>query len=56
MTHPVNDPCGVDVLHASEDLVDEELDVIVAQLLRFHNVVQVRSHQMGDEVDVRELA
>ena len=51
----MNDACGVDVLHAPEDLVDEELDVVVAQLLRLHDVVQVGTHQVGHEVHVGEL-
>jgi hypothetical protein len=40
----VDDTGGVDVFHAADDLIDEELDVIVGQLLGLDNVVQVRPH------------
>ena len=36
-----------DILHAADDLVDEELDVVVGKLLRLDDVVQVSSHQVG---------
>ena len=35
------------ILHAADDLVDEELDVVVGKLLRLDDVVQVSSHQVG---------
>ena len=43
-----------DVLHATDDLVDEELDVVVGKLLRLDDVVQVGPHQVGhlDMVDL----
>ena len=52
----MDDSCGVNVLHAPEDLVDEELDVVVAQLLRLHDVVEVGAHQVRHQVHVGELA
>ena len=42
------------VLHATDDLVDEELDVVVGKLLGLDDVVQVGSHQVGD-LRVRSL-
>ena len=41
------------ILHAADDLVDEELDVVVGKLLRLDDVVQVSTHQVGhlDTVD-----
>ena len=41
------------ILHAADDLVDEELDVVVGKLLSLDDVVQVSSHQVGhlDTVD-----
>ena len=35
------------ILHAADDLVDEELDVVVGKLLRLDDVVQVSSHQVS---------
>ena len=35
------------ILHAADDLVDEELDVVIGKLLRLDDVVQVSSHQVG---------
>ena len=46
----MNDASRVDVLHAPEDLVDEELDVVVRQLLRFDDVVEVGSHEVGHHI------
>ena len=51
----MNDASRVDVLHAPEDLVDEELDVVVRQLLRFDDVVEVGAHEVGHEVEIAEL-
>ena len=45
----------MDVLHAAEDLVDQELDVVVRQLLSLDNVVQVGPHQRADQVHVSEV-
>ena len=42
------------VLHATDDLVDEELDVVVGKLLGLDDVVQVGPHQVGD-LRVRSL-
>ena len=55
LSHPMNNSRRVDVLHAPEDLVDEELDVVVGELLRLDDVVEVRAHEVGDEVEVAEL-
>lgn len=46
----------MNILHSPEDLVDEKLDVVVAKLLGFDDVVQVRAHEVSHQVDVRELA
>ena len=51
----MNNASRVDVLHASENLVDEELDMVVRQLLRFDDVVEVCAHEVSDEVEVTEL-
>ena len=42
------------VLHATDDLVDEELNMVVGKLLRLDDVVQVGAHQVGhlDMVDL----
>ena len=45
----------MDVLHAAEDLVDQELDVVVRQLLSLDNVVEVGPHQRADQVHVSEV-
>ena len=42
-------------LEASEDLVDEELDVVVREGLLSDDVGEVSSHQVGDEVDILEV-
>jgi hypothetical protein len=43
--------CGVDVAEASEDLIEEELHVLVAERLRREDdLVQVRVHELGDNV------
>lgn len=44
----------MDVLEAAQDLVDQELHVIIAQLLRPDDVVQVSAHQMCRHVDLAE--
>lgn len=54
-THPVDDASRVDVFHASEDLIDQKLDVVVGQSLSLDNVVQVGPHQVGDQVHVDKL-
>ena len=51
----MNNSCRVDVLHAPENLVDEELDVVVGELLRLDDVVEVGAHEVRDEVEVVEL-
>lgn len=40
----------VDVLEATEDLVEEIADVVVAQVLGLEQLVQVRLHQILDNV------
>lgn len=37
-------------LQAPKDLVNEELHVVISELLAFHNVVQVCSHEMCHQV------
>lgn len=37
-------------LQASENLVDEELDMVIGQLLTLDDVVEVRAHQVGHQV------
>ena len=51
----MNDSCRIEVLHAAEDLVDQELDVVVRQFLSLDNVVQVGPHQRADQVHVSEV-
>lgn len=41
---------GVDVLQASQDLVEEVADVVVAQPLGLQQLVQVRLHQSLHDV------
>lgn len=55
LSYPMNNSCRVDVLHTPEDLVDEELDVVVGELLRLDDVVEVGAHKVRDEVEVAEL-
>ena len=45
----------MNVLHSSQNLVDEELDVVVRQLLSFDDVVQVGAHQRAHQVDISEV-
>jgi hypothetical protein len=47
---PVNDASWVDVLHAAYNLIDEELHMVVRQLLRLDDIVQVGAHQVGYQV------
>ena len=42
-------------LESSEYLIDEELDVVVCESLLPHNVVQVRPHEMGDQIQLLEI-
>ena len=51
----MNNSCRVDVLHAPENLVDEELDVVVGELLRLDDVVEVGAHEVRDKVEIAEL-
>ena len=49
------DLAGVQVLHPPEYLVEEDLDVVRGQVLGGDDdLVQVRLHQLGDEVDFLE--
>ena len=51
----MDDLAGVQVLHPPEYLVEEDLDVVGGQVLgRDDDLVQVRLHQLGDEVDFLE--
>lgn len=45
-------PSRVYVLQSAQDLVNQKLHVIVGQLLRAYYVVQVGTHEIGDEVDL----
>lgn len=47
---------GVNVLQAAEDLVEEVADVVIAQLLRLQQLVQVRLHEALHNVDVLHAA
>ena len=47
---PVNDPRRVYVLHPSDYLVNQELDVVIRQLLGLDNVVEVGAHQVSRHV------
>ena len=47
---PVNDPRRVYVLHPSDYLVNQELDVVIRQLLGLDNVVEVGPHQVSHHV------
>ena len=53
----VNDASGVQELKSTEDLVDDELDVIVGELFSvlLDERVEVDIHEVGDQVDVPEL-
>ena len=52
---PVDDLAGVQVLHPPEYLVEEDLDVVRGQVLGGDDdLVQVRLHQLRDEVDFLE--
>ncbi|WVZ69484.1 hypothetical protein U9M48_018260, partial [Paspalum notatum var. saurae] len=54
---PVEDTCGVDVLHASEQLVEEELVVLGREVVvGLDDLVEVGLHELEDDVDVAELA
>lgn len=37
-------------LQASEDLVDEKLNVVISQLLTLHNIVEICSHKMRHQI------
>ena len=51
----MDDLAGVEILDAPEYLVEEHLDVVSTQVLGGDNYfVQVRLHQLGDEVDFLE--
>ena len=47
---PVNDPRRVYVLHPSDYLVNQELDVVIRQLLGLDDVVEVGAHQVSHHV------
>ena len=51
----MDDPGAVKVLDAPEDLVEEHLDVVRAEMLRRHDdLVKVALHELGYEVDFLE--
>ena len=54
-TYSVNDSGRVDVLQSSQDLVHEKLYVVVRQLLRLHDVVQISAHERSHQIDVAEV-
>ena len=43
------------ILHAADDLVDEELDVVVGKLLSLDDVVEVSAHEVSDHIHVTKL-
>ncbi len=45
----------MNILHASHNLVHQELDVVVGELLSLDNVVKIGAHEWSDEVDIVEL-
>ena len=53
VTYPVNDAGRVDILEASQDLIDQELHVLVRQRLRLENVIQVGTHQVSDKITAK---
>ena len=49
----MEDATGVDVLQASQNLVDEELDVFVRErLVGLNDLSQVRFHELRDHIDL----
>lgn len=52
----VQDVGGVDVLEPSEDLVEEVADVVVAQVLSLQELVEVRLHEILDDVSAQRPA
>jgi hypothetical protein len=46
----VNDAGAVDVLEASEDLVEQELDLVIVEGLVLEDLVQIRIHQTRHQV------
>ena len=50
----VYDTCGVDILQATTDLVEEVLDELLLEGSGGQQPVQVRPQQLGDEVDIFE--
>lgn len=52
----MEDATGVHVLEASEDLIKEELNVLVAEnLVRFNDLRQVCFHQVSHHVQLVEF-
>lgn len=52
----MKDSCTVDVLHAPQELVHEESDVVDAQLLvGFDDAAQVSFHQVENHINFVEL-
>ena len=48
-------PAAVKVLDSSEDLVEEDLDVVGREMLRGDDdLVEITLHEFGDEVDFLE--
>ena len=51
----MDDSAAVKVLDASEDLVEEDLDVVGREMLRGDDdLVEITLHEFGDEVDFLE--
>ena len=51
----VNDFCWMKIRDAAKDLVQEDLDVVRGEVLRWHDdLVKVRLHQLRDHVDLLE--
>ena len=44
----------MDIFHASEYLVYQELYMFIRKLLCLNNVIQIGSHQMGNQINIVE--
>lgn len=44
----------MNILETPQDLIHEELDMLIRQLLRFYDVVEIRTHQRSHQVYILE--
>lgn len=51
----MNNPSRVDILETTQDLVHQKLDMIIGELLRADDVVQVSPHEVGHHVHLLKL-